>query len=219
MIINIIIMSTDDKEPAPAPARDRRATRRRLLEAAADVIAREGLAGASLMDIARTARVTTGAIYSSFRGKADLLTAVVDELTPKLRDDNPATAPPAGTASIAELARRAAQFSTTPEARRVLQLQAELLSHAFRHPEVLAIYQHENRNPTAAVTPLLREELQRPPGERRTPLRNEADAALAVVAVIQGLEQHQIVGTQQVPPELFEWAVEALVTAARETLA
>jgi AcrR family transcriptional regulator len=53
------------------------ATRDRLLDAAAEVFAERGYEGAALADIARRAGFTTGAIYSRFRNKAELLLEVV----------------------------------------------------------------------------------------------------------------------------------------------
>ena len=47
-------------------------TRQRLLEAAAVIIARKGLNGASVEDIAAHAGYTRGAFHSNFRSKADL---------------------------------------------------------------------------------------------------------------------------------------------------
>ena len=48
-------------------------TRDRLLEAAVDVFVEQGYEGARVQDIARSAGLTTGAIYANFRGKGDLL--------------------------------------------------------------------------------------------------------------------------------------------------
>ena len=50
----------------------------RLLSAAAEVFAERGYDGAGVAQIARRAGVTTGAIYSRFAGKADLLAAALD---------------------------------------------------------------------------------------------------------------------------------------------
>jgi AcrR family transcriptional regulator len=50
----------------------REQTRQRLLEAAAAVIAKKGLAGTSVEDIAGHAGYTRGAFYSNFKSKTDL---------------------------------------------------------------------------------------------------------------------------------------------------
>lgn len=53
----------------------------RLLEAAAVEFAERGYAGARVAEIARRAGVTTGAIYSRYRGKAELLAEAIEWAT------------------------------------------------------------------------------------------------------------------------------------------
>jgi AcrR family transcriptional regulator len=48
-------------------------TRERLITAAIEVFFAQGYEGARVQDIARTAGLTTGAIYANYRGKAELL--------------------------------------------------------------------------------------------------------------------------------------------------
>ena len=52
-------------------------TRERLLAAAVEVFVEQGYEGARLQDIARTAGLTTGAVYANFRGKGELLFAAI----------------------------------------------------------------------------------------------------------------------------------------------
>ncbi|CAG0969002.1 HTH-type transcriptional regulator AcrR [Myxococcaceae bacterium] len=59
--------------------REPEATRDRLLDAAARVFMESGYDGARVVDIAREAGVTTGAIYAHFRDKADLLVKTLAE--------------------------------------------------------------------------------------------------------------------------------------------
>src|SRR3984893_11636931 len=56
------------------------ATRRALLDSAADAFVERGFAEASLDDIARAARLTKGALYHHFAGKQDLFRAVFEEV-------------------------------------------------------------------------------------------------------------------------------------------
>jgi len=53
-------------------------TSNRLTEAAAEVFAERGYDGAGVAEIARRAGVTTGAIYSRYRGKSELLFDALD---------------------------------------------------------------------------------------------------------------------------------------------
>jgi TetR/AcrR family transcriptional regulator, repressor for uid operon len=64
---------------APASADD---TARRLVVAAAEVFAEKGYDGAGVAEIARRAGLTTGAIYSRFKGKAELLAAAIQACAP-----------------------------------------------------------------------------------------------------------------------------------------
>jgi AcrR family transcriptional regulator len=50
----------------------------RLLQAAAEVFGEQGFAGTRVAEIARRAGLTTGAIYSRYRGKAELLADAID---------------------------------------------------------------------------------------------------------------------------------------------
>ncbi|MCU0270976.1 MAG: TetR/AcrR family transcriptional regulator [Acidimicrobiales bacterium] len=52
-------------------------THDRLVDAAAEVFAEKGYDGAGVAEIARRAGLTTGAIYSRFRGKAELLAEAI----------------------------------------------------------------------------------------------------------------------------------------------
>jgi TetR/AcrR family transcriptional regulator, repressor for uid operon len=54
------------------------ATRQALVAAAAEVFAEKGYEKAGVAEIARRAGLTTGAIYSNFSGKADLLLEAID---------------------------------------------------------------------------------------------------------------------------------------------
>ncbi|HWC37803.1 MAG TPA: helix-turn-helix domain-containing protein [Acidimicrobiales bacterium] len=53
-------------------------TRQQLLEAARDVVAERGIAGASVDAVAEAADRTSGALYSQFGGKEGLLVALLD---------------------------------------------------------------------------------------------------------------------------------------------
>lgn len=66
--------------PAGGRTRPLRAdTRRRVLDAAAEVFAARGIASSSVNDIARAAGLTKGAVYSNFASKDDLVLALMEE--------------------------------------------------------------------------------------------------------------------------------------------
>ena len=68
-----------------APARSREATRQRLIEAAIQLFAHEGLHGATSARIARAAGVATGTFYLHFRDKQELFAAIVQSALAELR--------------------------------------------------------------------------------------------------------------------------------------
>lgn len=70
-------MTTQPKWPARTAARER--SRAALLEAVHEVALQAGYAGTSLDAVAKTAGVTTGAIYSIFGSKRDLFLAAFGE--------------------------------------------------------------------------------------------------------------------------------------------
>ncbi len=68
-------------------ARQRTRTRERLLEAARDVLAREGAQATTIADITRAADVGVGTFYLHFRDKDDLLHHLLEEGLERLRED------------------------------------------------------------------------------------------------------------------------------------
>jgi AcrR family transcriptional regulator len=130
------------------PSRSSDATRERLRTAAAEVFAERGYEGAGVQEIARRAGLTTGAIYSRYSGKAELLAeAIRDQASPQL-DALFATERPEG--KVADLLTRAGAHLITREpdpkegvllqafvaARRDPELQALLRDHLARRTEV-----------------------------------------------------------------------------------
>lgn len=92
LAIMIVIMApmTDtviDVPAAPPRPAGADATAQRLIAAAAEVFAEKGYDGAGVAEIARRAGLTTGAIYSRFRGKAELLCAAIEATVPDEFDD------------------------------------------------------------------------------------------------------------------------------------
>ncbi|MEV0585239.1 TetR/AcrR family transcriptional regulator [Nonomuraea sp. NPDC050310] len=98
-------------------AESKAANRRALVEAAREVVGRDG-SKAKLEDIAELAGLTTGAIYSLFGGKTDLMVAMVEDYAGPV-ELRPAEAGEFGTSleeAVAEVARRFLRVSDDPEA-------------------------------------------------------------------------------------------------------
>jgi AcrR family transcriptional regulator len=122
-----VVTSVVPDAGAGAPVRDR------LIAAAAEVFAERGYEGARVQEIVRRAGLSTGAIYTNFRDKADLLfaavgTAPVDSLF--------ATIEMAG-GTAAGLREAGYQLPTARRGNRLLLFEAMVA--ARRDPEVAAL--------------------------------------------------------------------------------
>lgn len=118
-----------DARPPGSPT-----TKDLILHAAADAFASRGFDGASLVDIASAAGVTTGAVYSHFSGKPELLLDVVsstlDAVDPRSRADSEVTP-----AYLHEWL----AWLLAPAQRKLRALIAEIHHAAMRNPEVRAL--------------------------------------------------------------------------------
>jgi len=214
----------DDDRPAPAAPGPRGArsarkerTRRLLLQAAMELVAEKGFANVSVMEIAERAGVTTGAIYSNFRSKEALLLELVDWRMDELMG-SPADYPPAGDAAkpaadhLVDVAVQAARFVDTPESRQLLVLQVELFLLALRDASLRADLAAQEAALAADLSRVL-DQVGSIPRPQPTPTPEQV--AEALMACIQGLQQHRLLSPTLVPDELFAWVVRALLAAAR----
>lgn len=123
----------DSSDPgARPPGRDE--LRERLVEAAAEVFAEKGYERAGVQEIARRAGLTTGAIYSRFSGKAELLAeAISAESGPQLGE---LFALPEASLDAAEVIRRVGVQLLARPVTRKQGLLLEAFIAARRDPEV-----------------------------------------------------------------------------------
>ncbi len=127
----------DDTRPTNETA-DMADTRRRLLEAATDVVAERGYDRAGVAEIARRAGLTTGAIYSRYRGKADLIVDALDSHIAAHLEVVLATAPRATAPEI--LSTLGAEIlDCDPDDERSAGLLLETTVAARRDPELAAM--------------------------------------------------------------------------------
>jgi AcrR family transcriptional regulator len=114
-----------------SPKRQR--TRAALVQAAAALIAERGLASVTLDEIAARAGVSKGAIYSNYRGKAELLWEAVDRRRLHL---NATLTPGDARASARTIAR--ALMAQFPKAKEEAAFYAELQAHIRTDPHLRA---------------------------------------------------------------------------------
>jgi AcrR family transcriptional regulator len=132
-------------------------TRDRLLQAAAEVFAERGYEGAAVSDIARRAGFTTGAIYSRFRDKAELLLEVVRGA---LESEQSAAVSAAGAGLYEELGDRFSTFAAPlldDSGRQDRNLVFEAHAAARRNPDVGAMLSDFQRQQFAALTQLVQD--------------------------------------------------------------
>ena len=67
----------------------KRSTRERILDVAEDVIARRGIDGMRLRDLAEPLKIRVPSIYAHFQGRSDVLTALFRRYTSSLSDQFP----------------------------------------------------------------------------------------------------------------------------------
>ncbi|HXM56748.1 MAG TPA: helix-turn-helix domain-containing protein [Candidatus Dormibacteraeota bacterium] len=127
----------------------RRGTRERLIEAAAELIAEDGYDRAGVQAIARRAELTNGAIYANFRDKADLLAAAIevklDHLIGAIDEGRRAGDP---SVRILELLGRKLALETPERDRELL---VEAWAAARRDPEVGVLVRGAHARAEAAV--------------------------------------------------------------------
>lgn len=192
------------------PRRDEKKaqTRRRLLDAAAAVIAEKGFAGASLKEIAERAALTTGAVYSNFRSKEALLLAVVSDRMD--RDLGPA--PRKGT-DLVGVARQAAKMTTNPGVQEIVHAQIELYLLGLRDAALREEMWAEEQEVISSMADLLAGVSARTdPGPPPT-LRQ---LAMVFYATIQGMQQHRLLIPDALPVSLFEWWAKVTMNMAHE---
>lgn len=168
-------------------------TQRRLLDAAAAEIASVGYERATLASIARRAGLTTGAVYSTFGSKWELLRAVLTERTHALSLDGGEALPE----TLADAVRHDAARQTV-----ILQLESLLL--ALRHPELL--------EDVVASAEASRSQLAREIKARvDKPALPPKQLATLLSAAVLGLQLTQLFHPRAVSPSLYRAAIERLL--------
>jgi len=133
-----------------------RATRRKLLDAAKRIFAKDGFEAARLEDIAAGAGYTRGAFYANFKSKEDIFFALFEEwvreriesLTSALRrHSDPSEKLVALRSHYAELAKD----------RRLVLISMEFKQFALRHPEAHSRLQRRHRRIRASLGKLFSE--------------------------------------------------------------
>lgn len=185
-------------------------TRARLLDAAAAVFARKGLAAASLDEVAEEAGLTKGAVYSNFESKDALIDALLRERLDKPLADIARNVDP--DAPVAEQAAQAeALFRAVWDRERdMFLLGLEFSIHRARNPESVPMYKGDRELQDAMA--LLMEQQAK---ERAIPLPLPAnELAIGLFALGSGLDLMALNDPDRVPDGLFAKFLTLIMSAA-----
>ena len=186
-------------------------TREALLDAAARVFARRGYQDASLEEIAAEAGYSTGAVYSSFAGKDDLLLTLADREVAR-ETEGFAAAVSAGD-TIAERLRRGAEYwmgflERDPD---LYLLIMQFWSRAVRDPEVRERFGARRAELTDTLERLIESSVRELGGELAIPARQ---GAVVFLALAEGIAIRKLAEPHEVPDDLFAQAATLLGLAA-----
>jgi AcrR family transcriptional regulator len=176
-------------------------TRSLLLEAAAQVFARKGFAGASVEDIAASAGFSIGAVYSNFASKDELFIELLSSRSGhRLAESEAIVSDQVRTLDEMQLALNRLLVEVADKDVDLAPLQAEFWLFAIRRPELLqnlaAQFAANRDSLTAVLTGRARDRGQR--GD--IPF---TDLATVLLALFQGLVQLRRTDPRLVPEDLY----------------
>jgi AcrR family transcriptional regulator len=183
-------------------------TRDELVAAARRVFLERGYHAATLEAVAAEAGYSTGAVYSTFAGKADLFLAVLDDhLGERARQMEEATAEAGSLAEHAELLAR--QFAARRDPGWPA-LVIEFWAHAARDPQLREAFADRHEVLKRAIARTLAATLERT-GERLT--LDPEDVASAAAALANGLTLERLARPDAMSDELFTTIARSLMAS------
>ncbi|HEY8457452.1 MAG TPA: TetR family transcriptional regulator [Actinopolymorphaceae bacterium] len=192
---------------------ERRAqTRQRLLDAAAEVLARRGFHTATLDEIADAAGYTKGAVYSNFSSKVELFLALLDRhLDDQIAHVERLTATASRERADVQTELRSASAKHMSSGSAFGLLMLEFWLYAARNDEVKAAlatrYRRMRERLAAAITENAGE-------SQATETRSPDEAATLVLALDAGLFLQTILDPDAVTPELRARAITDVLYSA-----
>lgn len=188
-------------------AETKRRTRDRLINAAAHVFAQHGLKATTLDEVAETAGLTKGAVYSNFESKADLALAVLERQIdrPQLaifdRVDSNATEP--------DRFNQAAKLLSEGIETAWFRLELEVTTEALSSSELLTkLRSRDDTARTALADALEKEHFDGSAKHRRAELDT---LAAALITVVDGVALQLLKDPARMPDELIAAILTAVV--------
>jgi len=133
-----------------------RATRRKLLDAAKRIFAKDGFEAARLEDIAAQAGYTRGAFYANFESKEDIFFALFEEWV-RERIESITTAIRSQSDPVKKLAALRTHYAELATDRSLVLISMEFKLFALRHPEAHARLRSRHRRIRASFAELFSE--------------------------------------------------------------
>ena len=191
------------------PDRRRAMTRQHLLDAAAEVFARQGFHGSTLDEVAKAAGFTKGAVYSNFTSKDDLFLALLDDRIDRQFSIVSEVLERGSHEQVEmrELIRAGGVFSD--ETWEMLYL--EFVLYSRRHPEAAEKLAARAERERAFVERLIEDELAAVGGTPRYPIREQAQISLALFG---GLAMARLVD----PRAVTETTIDTVLTLLYDAL-
>jgi AcrR family transcriptional regulator len=209
-------MRDDETRPRRLTRAETKArTRALLLDAAAQVFARKGFAGASVEDIAETAGFSIGALYSNFSGKDEVFIELLSSRNSS-RLTEAATLVSENSDSIQDVQAAMSRYLVEVADKDIdlAALQAEFWLYAIRRPEFqesLAAQFRSNRDGLAKVL------TDRAKDRGQPTAAPFGDIATVLLAMFQGLVQLRRTDPELVPDDLYGQAAHWLFTGLGAT--
>jgi AcrR family transcriptional regulator len=180
-------------------------TRERLIEAAARVFAEKGFANTSLDEVADTAGLTKGAVYSNFENKEDLMRAVLQAQQDRMHSIGDA----AGDGTREEQAAAAARLfgETVAEERDAFLLYLEFLAYTLRNPQLFPDFIARHRAGRKDVARMIEEH------GGNSAWTDPEQKALIFDVIGNGIALEKLIDPAAVPDDLFARILPVIIEA------
>jgi AcrR family transcriptional regulator len=184
------------------------------MEAASEVFARNGFAGAGVEEIAAQAHLTTGALYAHFQNKQALFLAVFDEFAAQRVRDVELSAAVGSDGEISPRAGADQWISQLDEAPWQFWLHLEFAHYAAGDPELKERF----ASSVSAVRDTISRLIEQHAKARGLELAVTAEWLGTVIRALgMGLSLERLGDPGAVPPEMFGQAVELILGIAEST--
>jgi len=193
----------------------RQANRARIVQAARAVFGQRGYHGATIVEIAREAGLSNGAVYYNFANKEDLFFALLEEWRTELIHDLASALPRPGSAEPGrsfqdELSHVIGTLERQREWRLLL---FDFVTYAARNPRFRARFAAGRQNFKHALAGVLAERIA---AHHLQPVAPPDQLAILVTALVNGLAFDELTEPDGLPGDLLATGLMALMDRGRQ---